>query len=80
MDIEPIHITLVCLFCGADLQSTEDTKFLSGDLIQCRQCGERNDYDSLIEAAKEKGISEINGEVEKQLDRKLKSIFGKKHY
>ena len=78
MDIEPTHVTLVCLFCGADLEAAEDAKFTSGDLIQCQQCGEHNDYDSLIEVANEKGISEVKSEVDKQLKIELKRFFWKK--
>lgn len=56
-------ISLKCLFCGSILQGPEDAKFQSGDLIKCSNCGEENDYDSLLEVAKEEGIEMVKKQV-----------------
>ena len=76
-DIER-KITLVCLFCGSPLQGPEDAEYASGDMIKCNECGEFNDYDSVIEVAKEKGIGEMSEEVQRQLKRKFGNLFKKK--
>jgi hypothetical protein len=79
MDIEPFSVPLVCLFCGRELQAVEDAEFQSGDLIKCQACEEENDYDSLIEVAKGKGIAEVKGKVEDHLKKELGNLFGKRH-
>ena len=75
---DPIHIALVCLFCGANLKGPEDAHYSSGDLIKCQECGEHNDYESVLEAAKEMGIAQVKQDIEKQLRDEIKNIFGKK--
>lgn len=75
MDIDPISIELRCLFCDAVLQGPDDSEFESGDLIECLSCGEGNDYDSVIEVAKEKGVDQMTNEVEAQLDKTFKKLF-----
>ena len=78
MKTEPIHIALVCLFCGAELKGPENASYSSGDLIKCQGCGEHNDYDSVIEVAKEKGVAQVKHDLEDHLKNEIKSIFGKK--
>lgn len=78
MGIEPFSVPLVCLFCGVNLEASEDAAFQSGDLIRCQNCGEQNDYDCLIEVAKEKGIAEVKVKVEDHLKNKFGSLFGKR--
>lgn len=72
-----LTINLVCLFCGAPLQGLEDAAYNSGDLIVCGECGESNDYDSLIEVAKEKGVDEVKKELELQLKKEFGNLFKK---
>ncbi|MCF1610029.1 hypothetical protein LQ759_09055 [Serratia marcescens] len=64
-------ISLKCLFCGCILKGPTSTRLQSGDLIKCLNCGEENDYDSLMSVAKEEGL-EI---ARKQIDNMLKKIF-----
>lgn len=78
MDIPAFEVTLVCLFCGAPLKGPEDAEYFSGDLIECRQCGEQNDYDSVLEVAKEKGMEHVKETAEEQLRNKFKDLFKKK--
>jgi len=51
---ENFTIEVLCLFCHSTLTADEDMEFESGDLIKCNSCGEMNDYDSVVEVAKEK--------------------------
>ena len=76
-DIER-KVTLICLFCGYSLQGLEDAEYASGDMIECCKCGESNDYDSVIEVAKEKGIAEVSEEIQHQLRREFGNLFKKK--
>jgi DNA-directed RNA polymerase subunit RPC12/RpoP len=77
MDIPNIKVALVCLFCNAPLQGTEEIKFSSGDLIRCTQCGEQNDFDSVLEVAKEKGMVQAENAIKEQLQKDLKNLFKK---
>jgi len=72
---ENFNITLICLFCGAPLEGPEDKEYSSGDLIECSQCEEPNDYDSLIEVAKEKGVEKVSKEVEDHIKNKFSKLF-----
>ena len=66
------QITLLCLFCHSELQADENAEFESGDMIKCVSCGELNDYDSVIEVAKEKGIEKVKSQVEAELKKLFK--------
>lgn len=77
MDISDVTITLQCLFCSATLQGPEDAEYSSGDLIKCGECGEENDFDSLMEVAKEKGVEIMAKEAEKQVAKEMKRILKK---
>lgn len=72
---EQIQITLLCLFCGAPLEGPEDAEYASGDMIKCNNCEELNDYDSVIEVAKEKGIEQLSADVEEHFKKELGKIF-----
>jgi hypothetical protein len=71
MNIDPINVQLKCLFCDSVLTGKEGASFDSGDLIPCAQCGEGNDYDSVLEVAKQKGVSAMK----KKLIAELKKGF-----
>jgi len=74
MDIEPFTINLTCLFCDSVLTGDENAEYESGDMIKCEACGETNDYDSVLEVAREKGIAEMEKKVEKGRKRTLQPI------
>ncbi|MGO9445198.1 MAG: hypothetical protein ACLPXB_10535 [Thiobacillaceae bacterium] len=76
MNIEPIQIEIVCLFCGMALKGPENASYASGDLIKCLECGEQNDYDSVIEVAEEKGLAQVTQDIGDQLKYESKNIFG----
>ncbi len=77
MKVDPVQVALTCLFCGCNLQAPENAQYSSGDLIKCQGCGEHNDYDSVVEVAKEMGIAQLAGDIEKQLAAEIRKIFGK---
>ena len=72
MSEESFTVELTCLFCCSVLQGSEDAKFRSGDMIPCTHCGESNDYDSVIEVAKEKGIEAVKEALLAQLPSMFK--------
>lgn len=72
MNIDPFEIELRCLFCDSALTGKEDANFSSGDLIQCGECGERNDYDSVMEVAKQEGIAAMKEKVNAELKKMFK--------
>lgn len=73
---ENFTVALTCLFCDSDLKKEENQKFQSGDMIKCKNCGQENDYDSLIEIAKEKGTELVKSEVKNEIKKMFKN-FGK---
>ena len=77
MAIENFNVPLVCLFCGSTLEGNLDATFESGDLITCTYCGEENDYDSVLEIAKEKTLKQVKEAVEDEIKNTLKNIFKK---
>lgn len=68
-------ITVTCLFCEAALKREKEKEFKSGDLIKCSECGEMNDYDAVLDIAKEKGIKVVKDEFEKEIKAKFKWLF-----
>ena len=75
MKISDRNIPLTCLFCRADLLGPENAKYTSGDLIKCVVCGEENDFDGVLQVAKEKGIAEVKRDVQDQLHKQFKNLF-----
>jgi hypothetical protein len=74
MTEEKFSVPLTCLFCGSVLEGKEDAVFQSGDLIPCSQCGEGNDFESVVEIGKEKAVERVKEDLQSQLD----SIFKRK--
>jgi len=77
MDIPEFTVRLKCLFCGETLEVPEDAEYQAGDLINCTKCGEENDYDSVLEVAKEEGMGQVKEMVEDQLQKQFKGLFKK---
>ena len=61
------------MFCDFPLQKKENQEFKSGDLIKCDNCNQDNDYNSLLNIAKEQGMELVKNEVRNE----LKNIFKK---
>lgn len=68
---DEFSITVRCLFCKAPLQAEESAEFSSGDMIKCDSCGELNDYDSVVDVAKEEAMERVKANVESE----IKDIF-----
>ena len=77
MDIPDFTVSLKCLFCGGALEGPEDAEYQSGDLIKCTKCGEENDYDSVLEIAKEEGAGQVKDMVEDELQKQFKGLLKK---
>lgn len=75
MEDKEFHITLKCLFCGCDLKDETEKKLQSGDMLKCQECGELNDYDSLMEVAVEEGKAAVADYANKEIAKMLKGIF-----
>lgn len=75
MENKEFHITLKCLFCGCNLKGDTDKKYESGDMLKCQECGEPNDYDSLIEVAVEEGKTSAVDYAKEEMSKILKGIF-----
>jgi len=75
MEDNEFHITLKCLFCGCDLRVDTDKVYASGDMLKCQECGELNDYDSLIEVATEEGKSSMVDYTKEEITKMIKGIF-----
>lgn len=67
-------IALTCLFCDAPLTKKDNEEFHSGDLIKCQNCGEENDYESVLEIAKEQGIYKVKNEVLEELKKSFSGL------
>ena len=75
MKDKSFSITLRCLFCDAPLQGEMDKDYQSGDMIECQNCAESNDYDSLFDVAKEEGIEKVKKSLESDIAKSLKKLF-----
>lgn len=73
MDDISLTVELKCLFCDCILEGESGKEFASGDMIKCQHCNELNDYDSLIDVAKEEGFSL----VKERVDKEVKAVFGR---
>ena len=71
MENKQFTISLKCLFCDCELQGDTEKEFSSGDLLECQECGELNDYNALIDVAADEG-KEL---AEKHLTREVKVLL-----
>lgn len=78
MENKTFTIQLKCFFCDCPIEDNKNQEFSSGDMLKCQNCNELNDYDALIEVAKQEG-SEVATEYAKaEIEKAFKDIF-KKH-
>ena len=75
MEDKELHIRLKCLFCSCDLKGDTEKKYESGDMLKCQECGELNDYDSLMEVAVEEGKAVAVDYAKEEIAKMLKGIF-----
>lgn len=75
MENKEIYVMMKCLFCGCDLKGDTEKKYQSGDMLKCQECGEQNDYDSLMEVAIEEGKASAVDYAKGEIEKMLKGIF-----
>ncbi|WP_199103898.1 hypothetical protein [Aquitalea sp. ASV11] len=75
MEDKNLHISLKCLFCGCDLKGDSKKEVQSGDMLKCQECGENNDYDSVVAVAIEEGNASIADYANQEIEKMLKGIF-----
>jgi len=74
-ELESFTIDSKCLFCDATLIGDTTKKYSSGDLIKCMNCGENNDYDSLIDIASTEGLEVVSKQVNEHFEKLVKDMF-----
>ncbi|KPC54571.1 hypothetical protein [Amantichitinum ursilacus] len=75
MEDKQFKITLKCLFCGCDLKGDTEKTHQSGDMLKCQECGEFNDYDSLMEVGLEEGKALAVEYANNEIAKMLKGLF-----
>lgn len=70
-------VELKCLFCDCPLEGDTEKEYVSGDMIECQNCHELNDYDALIDVAAEEGKGLVADYAQKELEKMLKKTFKK---
>lgn len=75
MEDKSFEISLKCLFCDSPLKADSEKEFDSGDMIECLECHELNDYDSVKEIAIEYGTEQAAEYAKKELEKSLKKLF-----
>jgi hypothetical protein len=75
MENKKFEISLKCLFCDCSLQGGGEKEPQSGDMIKCQSCGELNDYDSVVDVAKEEGLKMAEKYAKDEIERMLKNAF-----
>jgi peptide subunit release factor 1 (eRF1) len=75
MEDKSFSISLKCMFCDCALEGETEQEFSSGDMIKCQECGELNDYDALIELAKEEGKEAVTVYAQSEIEKMLKKAF-----
>ncbi|MEZ8547362.1 MULTISPECIES: hypothetical protein [Vibrio] len=70
-------VELKCLFCDCVLEGDTDIEYSSGDMLECQNCHEFNDYDALIDVAIEEGESLVAEYANKEIEKTLGNLFKK---
>lgn len=75
MEDKTFTVDFKCLFCDCVLEGDTEKEYSSGDMIKCQECGELNDYDSLVEIAIEEGKEKATEYAQDEIQKMLKCIF-----
>lgn len=75
MENKRFTIPLKCLFCDCELQGGTEKEFSSGDMLECQECGELNDYDALIDVAADEGKELAEKYAKEEIQKMLKKTF-----
>ncbi len=73
--MENFTVQLKCLFCDCPLQGGADKEYASGDLLECHECKELNDYDALINVAAEEGKGSVAEHLKSEIEVVSKKLF-----
>ncbi|MBN28042.1 MAG: hypothetical protein CL578_23790 [Alteromonadaceae bacterium] len=75
MEDKSFEVSLNCLFCDSPLAGDTEKELNSGDLIECTECHELNDYDSVREIAIDKGKEQIVEYAKNEIQKSIKKLF-----
>lgn len=75
MENKQFKVSLKCLFCDCELQGNTEKEFSSGDMLECQECGELNDYDALIDVAADEGKEIAAKYAKEEIEKMLKKAF-----
>ena len=75
MEDKQFTIHLKCLFCDCELQGDSEAVLSSGDMLECQECGEFNDYDALIDVAADEGKEVAEKYAKEEIEKMLKKAF-----
>ena len=70
-------VDLKCFFCDCPLEGDAEKEYISGDMLECQNCHELNDYDALIDVAAEEGKELVADYAQKEIGKTLKKAFKK---
>ena len=70
-------IELKCLFCDCQLEGNTEKEYSSGDMLECQNCHELNDYDALIDVAADEGQTLVADYAKGEIEKMLKKAFKK---
>ena len=71
-------VELKCLFCDCPLEGDTEKEYVSGDMLECQNCHELNDYDALIDVAAEEGKELVADYAQQEIEEMLKKALKKK--
>lgn len=77
MENKSFTVELKCLFCDCALEEDTNKEYSSGDMFECQNCHELNDYDALIDVAAEEGESLVAEYTKKEIEKTLGNMFKK---
>ncbi len=77
MKNQSFSIELKCLFCDSLLEGDTDREYVSGDMVECQNCHEVNDYDALIDVARDEGKALALEYAQTEIKKALKRTFKK---
>ena len=75
--LDTIQVEVTCLFCDSPIRTSDTEEYKSGDVVKCEECGEGNDFDSLLDVAKERLFQKGANAVNQQIESAMKNLFKK---
>ena len=72
MEDKSFTVNLKCLFCDSPLEGDTEKEYSSGDMLECQNCKELNDYDALIDVAADEGKAIVADYAMDEISKMLK--------